>query len=511
MSKFRSEIQEYCRSGRMKLGTKQVGKGCLTGISIESDSFRIVSLNKKGDEHSVRHGSVFTLNPDKLRMHGESYVSKELSNAVQALELDNHNVSVSISGEHVTVHQLAFPSMPQNELRSAIEANLISIFEEDAVENYYWDYLELTSPTDSQILVLVILINREYLDAQLNIISKAGLNPLGVEFAPIAFWNSIFVEKEESDKTIGLLHIGKHEIQVCIYHENKLTYYRDIPTNLESLKSKPSGITTPSNIEDSFSEKKQPDDVEQSFYQEVQNVNLDKDQDATLHKDQSASENTQTQSEVSTKDFDALDSVCLEIQRSFDYAKVHNRSGDLCKLYVSGELQIAESIISKLSPVFEQPVILADPIKHIPVESDVEEVIYQQGPNLVIPTGLALKESSLPALLPQKYKDRAQRRRRKGFYRRISYGLTCLLLVVAGLSIVYHTQLAKQVKGLNQKLSGIQSDIHSYAMIQQQHQSVENERQALLKISGTRIPVHTLMLIVSKLIHRKMVLIDMKY
>ena len=171
--------------------------------------------------------------------HSKETIVQAIRRAVEALNIKEKRVVISVAGQSVVVRQVLFPKMSEDELKSAIryEAEKHIPFNIDEV---YLDAQIVDEKTgDNKIKVLIVAAKKELIDERLTYLTEAGLEVEAIDCDSIAITNAFIFNNAGlgKEKTLALINIGASMTNVCILKDEVLNFVRDTPIGAENLEN----------------------------------------------------------------------------------------------------------------------------------------------------------------------------------------------------------------------------------------------------------------------------------
>jgi type IV pilus assembly protein PilM len=189
------------------LGLLTLGRGAAPiGLDIGSSTFRVAQLKSAEDKPVlINYESVKT--PQGLINEGEvtdiEGVSKVLASFWRERKIKEKKVVIGVANQKVVVRVIEMPYMSENELRSAIQFQLgdyIPIPIEEAIIDFQIISEHENEQQGKMMDVLVVAARRDMIENTIAAVEKAGLKPVIVDVASLAFARAVMNDEEPNAK-----------------------------------------------------------------------------------------------------------------------------------------------------------------------------------------------------------------------------------------------------------------------------------------------------------------------
>lgn len=208
----------------------------VVGVDITPEYIRVTQLdNEKDDWVLSRLGWKFlgeSSNLSTIREYPADYVNK-LSQIVEANKLTKSNAAVSIPVSSAIVKVVTVPLMTDEELQEAIDTstlweNVLQFSEALNEYSIFWQIIK-REPEKNTLDLLFVASKLEDVECYLDIVRKAGLNPVVVDVRCFSMRCALQLRKDlvDSGSPVVLVEIGRHENYVLIIN-NDSPYISDI-------------------------------------------------------------------------------------------------------------------------------------------------------------------------------------------------------------------------------------------------------------------------------------------
>lgn len=206
-----------------------VEKEDVVGVDITPENIRVAQLdNNKKSWTLTKLGYKFVEGSTDLygiRNNPDIYVRK-LKQIVGSSKITTTNAAVSIPVSSAIIKVINLPLMTDEELLEAIDTdslweNIIQL--SDALDEYsiFWQIIKRHTEENSMDL-LFVASKLSDIESYIDIVRKAGLNPVVVDVRCFTLRNALEVGKEQLDPTapIVLLEFGQHENYLLIIKDD---------------------------------------------------------------------------------------------------------------------------------------------------------------------------------------------------------------------------------------------------------------------------------------------------
>jgi type IV pilus assembly protein PilM len=202
------------------LGLLTLGRGTSpVGLDIGSSTFRVAQLKLAEDKPVlINYESIKT--PQGLVTEGEvtdvEGVSKILASFWREKKIAEKKVVVGVANQKVVVRVIEMPYMSENELRSAIQFQLgdyIPIPIEEAIVDFQIISTHDNEQNGKMMDVLVVAARRDMVENTIAAIEGAGLKPIIIDVASLAFARAVMNETEGNQHGHEKHLENEHEVE----------------------------------------------------------------------------------------------------------------------------------------------------------------------------------------------------------------------------------------------------------------------------------------------------------
>lgn len=360
------------------------------GLDIGSAAIKVVQL-RQGRSGIVLHKAGSAPTPVGTMRGGiiadPQVVSQAIRELLEALGVEAAAAVAGVSGPTVVVRQVQLPAMSERALRKSVSweaRNYISFPVEDSVLEC--QILKGAPKNGGQMEVMLVAVPREMVDSQVQTIEMAGLEPLAVEIQAFSTMRSL-VEWQSGlnaiHQTIALMGIGATHTDISIVNEGGFVLSRSIPIAgngfTEAIRAALDIPTEEANL----------------LKETGMRVVCSEEERAGL--DPAAQQASRAVEPL-------LDELVREVRRSLAYHDYSQKvpegaseAGGVHRILLSGGGARLADIGSYLSAQLRVPVDMPDIFANGYVQLPGVDAQYlrDEGPSLVVSTGLALRELML--------------------------------------------------------------------------------------------------------------------
>jgi len=148
-------------------------------------------------------------------------------------------IVTSVSGSGTAVKQVEFPLLTDEELASSVKwqaGKRLPFGSDEAV----LDYQVLNrDETSNNMNVLLVAVTRKHLAEHLQLLKRAGIDPLIIDLSPLALANAVMETQQlEKDKAVAVLDIGASNTILDVFAPGEFFFTRDISVTGRQLAGK---------------------------------------------------------------------------------------------------------------------------------------------------------------------------------------------------------------------------------------------------------------------------------
>jgi type IV pilus assembly protein PilM len=344
------------------------GTKSIVGLDIGSSCIKAVELKKSRGEIEVAHIGVEPLASDIVvdsMIVDSGSVSSAISKIFNENSIKSKAVATSVSGHSVIVKKITIPSMDDSDLAGSITSEAAQHIPFD-IADVNVDYQILSDDTSGpQMDVLLVAVKKDKILNYTNVLSLAGKSPAVVDIDAFALQNCYEYNYEPAlTSTVALLNLGASVMNINIVKGTTPLFTRDVSVGgnqyTDSLQKE---------LDLSF------DDAERlKLGQKVGTVS----EDAKMPILQQVTE-----------------IIVLEIQKTFDFFRATAAGEHIERIYLAGGSSRVPGLMEALRQEFSLPVELLNPFQRIGSANVASDLIDQNGGQLAVAVGLALRSFDL--------------------------------------------------------------------------------------------------------------------
>lgn len=339
----------------------------LLGIDIGSTSLKIVELSRTGRNVMVQNAGVYPL-PPNIVVEGKitdiPTLAQTLRKAVALMRTKAKHVALSVPGSAVITRVLEMPAdLTEDELETQLlmeaEQYIPYSLDEVAVD---FTIIEEAEEGSEQVKVLLAACRKEGIDALTEMVEQADLESKIVDVEPFCLERvyPLLADQLEEDNNglIAVVDCGATNLRINVLDHGSTVYSR----------------------EENFGTKQLSEEIQRRYgLSEEEAITAERDGDLPGDYDQ----------EVLAP---FRDSLIQQISRSLQFFYSSTSYSHLDCLIMSGGIISSPELVSMTESKIELPVIAANPFKHMPCGTKVDEKqLTKISPSLLIATGLALR------------------------------------------------------------------------------------------------------------------------
>ena len=214
----------------------------LVGLDIGSSTIKLVELNKTSRGVTVTSAGIID-NPlfglkDKSTPEAEQQLSESIEESCRKFGIKEKNATLATT--EVIFDYLKFPVLDEKELSRAVKLEAEQRISSD-INEVVIDYKRLgVKDKNGQENILLVAVSKEMAQKRVEIVEKAGLNPLIMDVEPLALLNcfiSLVEEPLQENESIGVLNIGANLTNLGILSKESVPTVRNINFGADKFNS----------------------------------------------------------------------------------------------------------------------------------------------------------------------------------------------------------------------------------------------------------------------------------
>jgi type IV pilus assembly protein PilM len=363
----------------------------IIGLDIGSHSIKLVGLKMTSKGPFLTHLGIKEI-PSGRDKEDVNTISETLKSLLVEIGLKTKKVSMVVSGSGVQVKRITIPSIPKGELKEAVRWEIKSYlpFPVETAQIDFHILNEYVEDNVKKLDLIVVACPNHLIDRTISIARGAGLQPVHLDVAPFAFWNTLlFWDQLKKEETLALIDLGSEKTGIHLFKDGILQFSRE---------ATPAGSDITRAIMEGIGPEK-----ESNLYESAERIKRDLGIPAESHRETIVDDPIDL-SKMAFLIRPVLEKLSSEISRSLDYYKTQFNVERIDRLLLTGGGANLKNIASYLGNELHLPVEHFNPLKEILFDSkkiDVQ-VIDQMGSMSTIAFGAALSEPKRIELLPAK-------------------------------------------------------------------------------------------------------------
>jgi type IV pilus assembly protein PilM len=322
------------------------------GLDIGSYSVKIAQIKKSG----IHKEGLLSFGVVAIKDGGSrTGIIEAIKQAYKKCAADSNKVNMSICGPNVLMRYIILPLMKEKDLAHSLEFELekyIPYKKEEVVT----DYRILAKLSNNKMIVLLVAVERQFIQARVSLVKEAGLEPQLINVDTLALSESFKAYAPGYKGVVAILDVGYHLSKLVVLDNNVPYFSRDIETG-------------------EF-------DVIQTIAEKL-SLNFDKAKEIAYNPQDKA----EKIAEVIRL---TLSSLIDEIYLSFEYCE-RNLEKRVEHLYFSGGGSKIKLLLDSLRKNPNLKMDLLDPTRGFKISPSVtQEELRESSPLLVVAIGLAL-------------------------------------------------------------------------------------------------------------------------
>jgi type IV pilus assembly protein PilM len=239
--------------------------------------------------------------------------------------------------------------------------------------------------------LIVVACPKQLIDRTLSVAEKAGLQPIHLDVAPFALWNTLLAwDRIRRGESVALVDLGAEKTGIYLFKDGTLLFSREVtPAGADITRAIMEGISTEGERE--------------SIYERAegikQEIGIPSEPSQERRGDKSGS-----LSKISFLVRPVLERLSAEIGRSLDYYKTQFNDERIDKLLLTGGGANLKNVVSYFASELRLPVEHFNPLSEIPFDPRRidTQLLNQMGSLFAVAAGVALPEPERIELLPAK-------------------------------------------------------------------------------------------------------------
>ncbi len=215
------------------------------GLDLGSSHIKLVQFKRETKGARLYRYGIYPYpgrNIKKGRISDSETLAGHLKKIVEELGIKKKDVNISINSQSIFLRTLNLPIMPSKEISAAVKWEMerqLSIPAEEFITDYIFDRERIVN--GEQVLeILSVAVYREVVAEYIEVVSKAGLNPVKVEIEPLSL-SRIFrlysppTQFSPHDPLIVLVDIGGEYSNLLVMEGGAYVYSRTLGSGINHL------------------------------------------------------------------------------------------------------------------------------------------------------------------------------------------------------------------------------------------------------------------------------------
>jgi type IV pilus assembly protein PilM len=364
----------------------------IIGLDIGSHSIKLIGLKMTSKGPYLTCLGIKEIPPD-IDKEDVNTFSEILKALVQEVGLTTKKVNLTVSGSGVQIKRISVPSLPKAELKEAVRWEMKNHlpFPVETAEIDFHVLNEYMEDNVKRLDLMVVACPKHLIDRTLSIAERAGLQPIHLDAAALAVWNTLLVwDQLRKGETVALIELGAEKTGIYLFKDGMLQFGREVT---------PAGADITRAIMEGMGSKGEPEATFERAEEMKQEMGISSEPSQERIGDKSAS-----LSKISFMVRPVVERLSAEIGRSLDYYRSQFNEEPIDKLLLTGGGANLKNIASHLANELRLPVELFNPLSKILSDSRKVDAQFldQIGSLFTIAAGMALPEAKRIELLPPK-------------------------------------------------------------------------------------------------------------
>ena len=362
------------------------------GLDIGSHSIKLIGLKptSKGPFLTCLGIKEIPPNCDQEDVNAISEILKAL---VKEVGLTTKKVNLVVSGPGAQIKRISVPSLPKAELKEAVRWEMKEHlpFPVETAEVDFHILNEYVEDNVKRLDLMAVACPKHLIDRTLSIAERAGLQPIHLDVAAFALWNTLAVWNQlKKEETLALIDLGAEKTGIYLFKDGMLQFVREVT---------PAGADITRAIMEGMGSKGEPE----AIFERAEEIKHEMDIPSEPSRERIGDKSTSL-SKISFLVRPVLEKLTAEIGRSLDYYRSQFNEERIDRLLLTGGGANSKNIVSHLASELRLPVEFFNPLSKILFDSKKVDAPFldQIGSIFAIAVGMALPEPKRVELLPVK-------------------------------------------------------------------------------------------------------------
>jgi len=364
----------------------------LIGLDIGSHSVKLVGLKmtSKGPFLTCVGMKEIPPNKDKEDVNAFSEILRAL---IKEVGLKTKKVNLIVSGSGVHIKRISVPSLPKAELKEAVRWEIKNYvpFPVETAEVDFYALNEYVEDNVKRVDLMVVACPKQLIDRTLSIAEKAGLQPIHLDVAPFALWNTLLAwDRIRRGESVALVDLGAEKTGIYLFKDGTLLFSREVT---------PAGADITRAIMEGIGSEGEADVI----FERAEGIKQEMGIPSEPHQERTGGKSAPL-SKITFLARPVLERLSAEIGRSLDYYRAQFNQERIDKLLLTGGGANLKNVVSYLASELRLPVEQFNPLSEIPFEPRRidTQLLNQMGSLFAVAAGVALPEAERIELLPAK-------------------------------------------------------------------------------------------------------------
>ncbi len=296
-----------------------------------------------------------------------------------------------VSGSGVQIKRISIPSLPKAELKEAVRWEIKDHlpFPVETAQIDFHILNEYVEDNVKKLDLITVACPKHLIDRTLSIAERAGLQPIHLDVAPFALWNTLSAwDRIKKEETVALIDMGAEKTGIYIFKDGILQFSREVtPAGADITRAIMEGIGSAGEA--------------QLIYERAEKIK----QEIGIPSEPSQEGMSDKSASLSKLSFlvrPVLERLAAEIGRSLDYYRSQFNEERIDRILLTGGGANLKNIVSYLANELRLPVEHFNPLKKILFDSKKidAQLLDQVGSAFTIAVGLGFTEPKRIELLP---------------------------------------------------------------------------------------------------------------
>src|SRR4030042_3554968 len=364
----------------------------MIGLDIGSHSIKLVGIKTTSKGPFLTCLGMKEIPPGKDKEDVNTF-SEILRALVEEVGLKTKKVNLVVSGSGVQIKRISVPSLPKAELKEAVRWEIKNHlpFPVETAEIVFHILNEYVDDNVKRLDLMVVACPKQLIDRTLSIAERAGLQPVHLDVAPFALWNTLLVWNQlKKEETVALIDLGAEKTGIYIFKDRILQFSRE---------AAPAGADITRAIMEGMGSEGEPEII----YERAEGLKQEMGIPLEPHQERTG-EKSAFLSKISLFVRPVLERLSAEIGRSLDYYRTQFNEERIDRLLLTGGGANLRSIVSYLADELRLPIEHFNPLSDILFDPKRIEtqLLNQIGSIFTVAVGVAFPEPKRIELLPAK-------------------------------------------------------------------------------------------------------------